>query len=117
MVGIFLVIAVSIDYSLDGLLGKDNVNLAEESKRELVNNQKKYLYEPSQITTVGNHTYININTNEYPANRINEILELLAAFEKNHPDLQITNWHIQEQNVGPHYYQKVFGIWIDHRPR
>lgn len=72
----------------------------------------------SKIITVGNHSYAPVDLNEErPSNKVDEILNLLAEFEKKHPELEVTHWHIEKQQSAHTTGQKIFGIWIDHRPK
>lgn len=68
-------------------------------------------------TTVGNHTYLPVNIYGVPADHVQEILQILFAFEKEHPELEITSWSIEKQ---PDVYARdpyIFGIWLNHRPK
>lgn len=77
----------------------------------------------SVAVTVGNHTYIPLNikgVNAVPAKHVQDILSVLAAFEKAHPELKVTNWHIEKQRYVVAYMkirQTIDGLWVDHEPR
>jgi hypothetical protein len=73
-------------------------------------------YDLSAVVTCGNHSYLPISIYGKPEEHTAEILGTLSAFEKAHPELEITHWHIEKQQFTPDTRALVFGIWVDHRP-
>jgi len=58
-------------------------------------------YNMNVVVTVGNHTYIPLNLfREQPSNNTTEILKVLEEFENTHPEFQVTDWKIEEQQEG-----------------
>jgi hypothetical protein len=60
--------------------------------------------------TVGNHTYLPLDLDNV-WQHTEEVLQVLDAFEKANPRVEITSWHLLM--FGNH---KAQGVWIDHRP-
>ena len=67
------------------------------------------------VTTVGDHSYIPFNLDGDASQHVSEILSVLAAFEKAHPDWEITNWKVEEQHHAYFTGEHLYGIWVDHR--
>ena len=79
--------------------------------------------------TTGNHSYIRINNSdlskrlyqpiETPNNYSAVILDVIDRFEKKHPELEVPPgaWKIEKQQGANNTPNKIFGLWIDHRPR
>ena len=68
--------------------------------------------------TMGNHSYIPLNLyRQEPVNNIGFILGALYTFEKNHPKLKVTHWHIEERESAQATWPILFGLWVDHEPR
>ena len=74
-------------------------------------------YDMSTVTTVGNRSYIPINSGGKPSDNPSSILLILKAFEDAHPELEIVDWKIEKQQVAHATSQKIFGIWVEHRPK
>jgi len=71
----------------------------------------------TEIATNGDHSYIPINleaniSDEYPL-----ILNILALFELEHPNLEVVDWKLQYKDSANSSYSYIYGIWIDHRPK
>ena len=78
--------------------------------------------------TVGNHSYVcvfeknagnYINKNSYgrlPLEEATKLLKIIDKFEKEHPELQITNWHAEYLQIEGGS-TSIQGIWIDHEPK
>ena len=79
--------------------------------------------------TTGNHSYVQINIidlptrfhgrGENPHNYYALILDIINGFEKKHPELEVPPgaWKIEKQQGANNTPNKIFGLWIDHRPR
>lgn len=66
----------------------------------------------------GNYSYVPLNKyGNVAKNLVPEIIDLLDTFEKDHPDLEITNWTIEYQPAGYGKAPDVYGIWISHRKK
>jgi hypothetical protein len=77
--------------------------------------------------TVGNHSYVDVfekNNGQYVSKDLYDRLSLKEAiklliiidkFEKEHPELQITNWRA-EYHIMEGENASIQGIWIDHKP-
>lgn len=74
-------------------------------------------YVLSHTATEGNHSHIWLGFNSGPDNNVNEILEVLAIFESNHPELEITDWKLNAIYKSYSYSGEVYGIWIDHKTK
>jgi len=74
-------------------------------------------YDLSVAVTVGNHTYIPLNIYGRPDDHLPEILGVLDAFEKRHPDLEVTSWNLLRDQQAFTTSPYIYGIWINHRPR
>lgn len=70
----------------------------------------------SKTKTIGNHSYLPINRVGSPDDMIFDILAVLAAFEKSHPDIKVTGWAIEKQQQARDTIPRVFGLWINHEP-
>jgi len=74
------------------------------------------LVDLSKMTTVGNHSYAPLNINGgVPSDYVDEVLNILADFEKKYPEREITHWHIEKQQSAHTTGSYFFGIWIDHK--
>lgn len=90
----------------------------EETKESIATaEQKDKLTNFSSVHTMGNHSYIPINIDGSPSEKILLILTILNDFEEIHPELEITHWHIEKQQRAKHTDRKIFGLWIDHKPK
>jgi len=76
----------------------------------------------NSTVTKGNHSYVPIfvkwSDYEKKQKAATGILSALDAFEKAHPELEVTGWHSMYNYTNnasiPNYMD---GLWIDHRPR
>ena len=83
----------------------------EESKEQPVR------YDLTHALTVGNHSWLPINLSGKPANRAREILGLLDAFERAHPELVVGSWAVEKQQSSKTTSNEIFGLWVNHRPK
>ncbi|MDP3999137.1 MAG: hypothetical protein Q8P76_00905 [bacterium] len=93
-----------------------------ESAPSVIQNETKTVTQPkinfNVAITVGNHTYLPLNLDRRrPADVANVILTILDTFEKTHPNLKVTNWHIEKNQLAYTTGAYIFGLWIDHEPR
>lgn len=74
-----------------------------------------------QATTMGNHSYVRLNVKGHADDHIEEILEALNGFERQRPDLEITGWSLLHRELtyttGVDTSPRIYGIFIDHKPR
>ena len=75
------------------------------------------VYDTSVAVTVGNHTYVPLNFFGEAAYHVPKILGTLDAFEKAHPELEVTSWSLSNHPATSTTYARVNGIWLNHRPR
>jgi hypothetical protein len=71
-----------------------------------------------EIVTIGNHSYVHLDLAGESRDNVPEILNAIDGFEKGHRELEVTGWHIDKQQAA--YVvalDKVFGVWIDHKPK
>lgn len=68
------------------------------------------------VTTIGNHTFAQLNVSGTPQEYRMLILKKLAEFEQNNTDLEITNWKIEKRPQAK-FDPFIYGLWFDHRPR
>ena len=70
------------------------------------------------MTTVGNHTYVDISKYGRPDENKNrdEILNILSEFEKT-SNKEIMGWKIEKQQKAYTTFSYLYGLWIDHRPK
>ncbi|PIP23918.1 MAG: hypothetical protein COX90_03895 [Candidatus Nealsonbacteria bacterium CG_4_10_14_0_2_um_filter_38_17] len=68
-------------------------------------------------TTIGNHTYLPINIGGDPSGHVQEILQIVDAFESAHPEWEVTSWSIESKYAGYGVRAYIYGIWINHRSR
>jgi len=91
--------------------GKSRTETIEKAiskeKEELIN---KLGYNPADLTTVGNHSLLYIHMRN--ASDYETVLRTLDNFEKNNPELEITNWHAKEYSNG-----YIYHLFIDHRKK
>lgn len=69
------------------------------------------------VITVGNHSYIPINARQIEVlstKLVPTILNLLDAFEKKHPNLEVTGWDLLQSQADS---SSVYGLWVDHKPK
>jgi hypothetical protein len=80
----------------------------------------------NKVTTIGNHSYLEIDQEGRPKEIVEKILKLIDWFENNHPMLEVTGWKIEKQQTTIKYYDGcnlrvardwIFGLWIDHKPK
>jgi len=76
-----------------------------------------FSFNPLVCRTVGNHSFVYINKDGNPWDNPTRILILLDVFEKAHPELEMTNWHIEKQQGAYITPAWVSGVWIDHKPK
>ncbi|MBI2041692.1 MAG: hypothetical protein HYT20_01555 [Candidatus Nealsonbacteria bacterium] len=74
-------------------------------------------YNMSVVKTVGNYSYIPFNVDGNPSDHAVKILGALSAFEKAHPEIEITFWQIEKQQRAYITSSYIFGIWVTHRPK
>lgn len=74
-------------------------------------------YDTSKVATRGNRSYLPLELAGNPHGHVSVILGALEAFEKAHPELEITEWKIEKQQRAYLKSPYIFGIWIDHRRR
>lgn len=67
------------------------------------------------VVTRGNHSYVPVDISLFDrdTNAQARVLEILEAFEKNHPELEVTDWKIQTFNS----HNSILGLWVDHQNR
>ena len=73
-------------------------------------------FDLTKATTKGDCTWLPIEMYGDPARYVDLILDLREAFKKAHPELEMTNWHIEKQQRAHGTPSYIFGLWIDHRP-
>ena len=73
-------------------------------------------YDISIAITNGNHSWIPINISGKTSENAILILDILRSFETAHPEFEIVDWKIDSR---PSDYSgaRIYGIWVDHRPR
>ena len=69
------------------------------------------------VTTIGNYSYIPINKDYTPPDKIVEILGVVDAFEKKHPALEVKHWVLDDRQNGYRMHSYIYGIWVTHRPK
>ncbi len=74
-------------------------------------------YDFSAVVTVGNRSFIPINKVGKPSDNPSLILNILKEFEKEHPGIEIVDWKIEKEQDSYSASDKIFGIWVDHRPK
>ena len=79
-------------------------------------------YIRTHTTTKGHYSHIWLGWTESglsggPEQNVRTILEAISAFEANHPELEITDWKLNARYTSYGYDGRVYGIWIDHRPK
>lgn len=74
-------------------------------------------YDMSVVVTVGNHSYIPINLDGKPNENVDVILGALKAFESANPNLEVTGWQIEKQQLAYVTSPYTYGIWVDHHPK
>lgn len=77
---------------------------------------KKVAPDFSSVETVGNHSYLPINRGVNADSMASEILRMLDAFEKFHPELKVTSWSIEKQQDAYLTGRYVYGLWVNHEP-
>ncbi len=74
-------------------------------------------YDLSVVVTVGNHSYVPLNIDGEAKDNVQNILGALDAFEKAHPELEVTSWSLLSRQASYSTYGYTYGIWVNHRPR
>lgn len=82
-------------------------------------------YDMKTVETVGNHSWMPLNIDgdttkdrdAKPSEYRTFILGALCAFEKAHPELEVTGWMIEKDQHARGASDHIYGLWIDHRPR
>lgn len=74
-------------------------------------------YNVSVVRTAGNYSYIPLNISGRASDHVGEILGVLNAFEKAHPELEIIDWDIEKQQNAYITGSYTYGIWVFHRPK
>jgi len=67
--------------------------------------------------TVGNKSYIPVDSQGNLGGDSLEVLLLLGEFEDAYPELEITGWVVEERQDMTLMSPIIFGIWVDHKPR
>lgn len=75
-----------------------------------------------QVNTIGNSTYISIELIGTPWRNQGTLLRAKCAFEQLHPDWEVTLGYIDARHSTgqPSQLQtgdKIYGIWLDHKPK
>ena len=83
------------------------------SQSQIIEN---FSYDMSVITTVGNRSYIPINIGGRPDQNVALILGVLKKFEEE-KQVEVVSWQVDKRQVGYATSAKIFGIWIEHRPK
>ena len=102
--------------TLAGLAGCDEQKLpsAIQSKTEMVTQPEINV---SVALTIGDHTWVPLNLEANPSDRVRDILLVLSAFEKAHQELEIVGWKIEKNQRTYNAQAYIYGLWIDHRPK
>jgi len=85
-------------------------------------------YQSDAVVTVGDHSYIPISPSLHRSESVwsesfpQTILELIDAFEQDHPELNVTGWELLTHvhgvaHTGTYTSTRVLGIFLDHQPR
>ncbi len=75
------------------------------------------VYDFEVALTVGNHTYVPINMEVAAEDNVEVILHTVAAFERQHTELEVTGFDIQAQQHAHTTQPYTHGVWIHHKPR
>ena len=67
------------------------------------------------IITVGNHSFLSVTLLGTARDNAKDILQMLAEFESEHPELEVTNWKTSEYTTGVFVF--LHDLWVDHRPK
>lgn len=69
------------------------------------------------ITTVGNLSYITLGLGGIPSEHLSEIFQARLDFERLYPELEIVDWDIDKQQYAHFTQARIYGIWVEHRPK
>ena len=99
------------------VLGVLVVGCGSEGLSVIKSETTEIVYDLSVVTTVGDRSYIPLNIFGNPEDHTRELLLVLQVFEDAHPELEVIGWRIEKQQVARATPAKIFGIWVDHKPR
>ena len=71
-------------------------------------------YDPNAVVTRGNNSWIPLNLYD---DKARSVLEVLDAYEKAHPELEIVSWTLQMSSISDGAHNYIYGIWVHHRKR
>ena len=74
-------------------------------------------YDMSSVITERNRSYIPINIAGKPSDDPSSMLRIVNAFEDAHPELEIVRWWIEKRQAAYTTSSRIYGIWVDHKPR
>lgn len=114
-----LMIIASCIIITSGCSGKKDTSLSVAVAKE----NRNVSYDMSSVYTKGNFSYIPINMrldfsgiNPDPRNKvIPRVINVLNAFEKSHPELEITGWELDKWEDTDRVI--VDGIWVSHKAK
>lgn len=82
------------------------------------NKEEIYEFDLTKSLTIGNTTCLYINRHVSADKMARLTMNLKRAFEKAHPELEITSWKIEHEQFGEGSGQfYCLGLFLDHRPR
>lgn len=68
-----------------------------------------------EVTTIGNHSYIPLDSYNLWGEEVEIFLKTLQKFEENNPGLEVLSWHPKWfLSAG---YVAIQGLWVTHRPK
>ena len=73
-------------------------------------------FDLAKVVTVDNRSWVPLNLPGDPQDHAQAILSFLKYFEQE-KKVEIVDWKIDKQQHAYTVHEKVFGLWIDHRPR
>lgn len=79
--------------------------------------EKNNAQDRSVVTTDGNRSYVPINISDSAAAKPKILLNVVSAFEKEHPELEITHWNPWARESSFNFPPFIYGVWIDHKPK
>ncbi len=80
--------------------------------------EKQIVFDASNVTTVGNNSYIAINqkTNYEYFENPRLCLDIMNEFETSHPEVIVKDYKI-EVRYYEHRTDRLLGIWVHHQPK
>jgi hypothetical protein len=75
------------------------------------------VHDPTLATTVRNNSYIRLDISGAPCENIATILKMVAGFEEKNPDKEVVGWAVDGHYGSYGIKPKVYGLWINHRPK